>query len=74
MAKERRGELAKKSSYCFPNIEERKGGKKSIYMCSLFFGRQQLLPYNTKQVVIVVVVVVEASEICQSSFDQEHRA
>jgi hypothetical protein len=60
--------------------EQRRGGQKRwpkkhiyahrVYICSLFFGRQQQLPYITKKVVIVVVVV-EASKTYQSSFDQE---
>jgi hypothetical protein len=53
--------------------EERRGelAKKSIYMLTVFiyahcfFGRQQLLPHITKQVVIAVVVA-EASETYQS--------
>jgi hypothetical protein len=28
--------VGQKSSSCFPNIEERKGGKKSIYMLTVF--------------------------------------
>jgi len=60
---QKRGEESwpkKKNSCCF---------SKHIY-AHCFFGRQQLLPYITKQVVIAVVVV-EASETYQSSIDQE---
>jgi hypothetical protein len=28
--------VAKKSSYCFPDIEDRKGGQESIYMLTIF--------------------------------------